>query len=135
MMLKEVMLLESAENEGPEGLWVKVERVGMSRCRGAGVGVGVGGSLPAGPRAEPTSCHAGLPEGGWVDGLAVLRRVTVTPAWGGRGPRADPVDTVKKWNRLGSELGREASWGPHKWLWPGAQGRGDTQGGVAPGAG
>lgn len=40
MMLKEVMLLESVENEGPEGLWVKVERVGMSGCRGAGAGVG-----------------------------------------------------------------------------------------------
>lgn len=39
MMLKEVKLLESVENEGPKGWWVKVERVGVGEWGRWGVGM------------------------------------------------------------------------------------------------
>lgn len=103
MMLKEVMLLESVENEGPEGLWVKVERVGMAGCRRLG-GSGWGGLCPLALVLSPAVAMWGLPESGWVEGLAVPRRVTVTPARRGHGPRADPVTP------RGSGTGWARSW-------------------------
>lgn len=90
MMLKEVMLLESVENEGPEGLWVKVERVGMSGCRGLG-GSGGAALCPLALVLSPPAAMWALPGDGGVEGLAVPRRVTVTPAQRGHGPGAGPV--------------------------------------------
>lgn len=65
MMLKEVKLLESVENEGPEGLRVKVERVRVGDWGHWGVGVSGWGcwgdaSGPAGLCAVTTGCCAGF---------------------------------------------------------------------------
>lgn len=104
MMLKEVKLLESVENEGPEGLRVKVERVGVgvSGCCGARGGV----SVPAGPRAVATSCCAGL--------LGRRPWLVGDPLHGGHGPGARSCTATGKRDQLGSELGSGCSQGAHE---------------------
>lgn len=90
MMLKEVMLLESVENAGPEGLWVKVERVGMSGCRGTGVGSGWAALCPLVLVLSPSAAVWVLPEGAGP-GVWLCPEGHSDPAMGGHGARADPV--------------------------------------------
>lgn len=126
MMLKEVMLLESVENEGPEGLWVKVERLGMWGCLGAGAGVGLG---PLPPVLNPPLAMWVLPMGGW---LGRGSQGHSGPGLGGTLCQGPPGDTGR--NRLGIQAGTPRVALPRcpraRWH----QGRGGTRVRVTPGS-